>query len=92
MNIWTGEARVIAELCNGDIEATTARIAAWMETAADTQRDVDYYRSLVERCGEAIGEKAYTQDDGGIVPDVLCAKVPELVEEIVKACGEFEGK
>jgi hypothetical protein len=61
-------------------EAVAKRIAAWMETAAQYCRNADYYRGLVQKCGEVIGQEAYTQDDGGIVTDVLCAKVPELVE------------
>lgn len=58
-------------------------IAAWMETAAQAQRNCDYYRTLVERCGEALGESAKTDDAGKLHDDVLCAKVPELVEQLV---------
>ena len=61
-------------------EAVAKRIAAWMETAAQNQRNTDYYRGLLERCGKAIGDRAYTQDDGGKTEDVLCAKIPEIVE------------
>jgi hypothetical protein len=56
---------------------------AWIDTAAQFQRNVDYYRELVVRCGKAIGIEAYLQDDGGMSDDVLCDKVPELVECIV---------
>ena len=64
----------------------------WMETARQNQRNTDYYRDLVVQCGEAIGKEAYIQDDGGIVEDVLCAKVPELVREIVRrGKGEENG-
>jgi hypothetical protein len=64
-------------------EAVAKRIAAWMDTAAQAQRNVDYYRSLVVRCGNALGDAARTADDGGRSEDVLCAKVPELVEALV---------
>ena len=61
-------------------EAVAKRIAAWMDTAAQNQRNTDYYRGLLERCGVAIGSEAFTQDDGGISEDVLCSKVPEIIE------------
>ena len=54
----------------------------WKEIAKQNQRNADYYRGLVIRCGEAIGKAAYIQDDGGVVDEVLCAKVPELVEKL----------
>jgi len=60
-------------------------IDAWMDTAVQNQRNADYYQGLVVRCGEAIGEPAYVQDDGGIVDEVLCAKVPELVEALMRS-------
>lgn len=64
-------------------EAVSKRIAAWMDTSAQAERNVGYYRGLVERCGKAIGEAAYIADDGSRSGDVLCAKVPELVEKLV---------
>ena len=64
-------------------EAFAVRIAAWMDTAARSQRNTDYYRGLVVKCGEAIGKDAYVQDDGGVCDEVLCAKVPDLVRELV---------
>ena len=92
---WIEEARQIAAQCWCDpdtentemdpilAEAVAKRIAFWMETAAQNECNTDYYRGLVQRIGRAIGQDAYTQDDGGISEDVLCAKVPELVETIV---------
>ena len=71
---------------------------AWMSTAAQYARNSDYYRGLVIRIGKAIGESAYTADDGSRSQDVLCAKVPELVEAILRhpataksadRCGEL---
>lgn len=61
-------------------EAVAKRIAAWMDTAAQCARNEAYYRGLVVRCGKAIGERAYIADDGTRSQDVLCAKIPELVE------------
>ena len=94
-NIWIDEARGLAAQCWCDketeniemdvnlCEAVAQRISFWMDTAAQNQRNTDYYRGLVERCGKAIGDKAYTADDGGKHENVLCAKVPELVEILV---------
>ena len=65
-------------------EAVAKQISAWMEISAQNQRNTDYYRGLVERIGEAIGHEAYVQDDGGVCEDVLCAKVPELVDRLLK--------
>jgi len=89
---WMDEARMLAAQCWCDpetentemdvvlCEAVAKRIAAWMDTAARNQRNTDYYRGLVVRCGEAIGESAYICDDGTKSQDVLCAKVPEIIE------------
>ncbi len=90
---WIEEARVIAAQCWCDEdtqnitmdlflgEAIARRIAAWMETAAQNQRNTDYYRELLEKCGEAIGDQAYIADDGTRSEDVLYAKIPEIVAE-----------
>jgi hypothetical protein len=92
---WMEEAMQIAAQCWCDPEtedremdvvlgkAFAKRLAFWMETAAQNQINCDYYRGLVVRCGEAIGKDAYIQDDGGVCDEVLCAKVPELVEDLV---------
>lgn len=91
-NIWIEEARQAAAQCwsdpetvktvmNPDLcEAVATRIAAWMDTAAQNQRNADYYRGLLVECGEAIGDQAYIADDGSISDAVLCAKIPELVD------------
>jgi len=94
LETWLPEARQLAAQCWCDdetqnremdvilAEAVAHRIAAWMDTAAQAYRDADYYRGLVIRCGKAIGKEAYIADDGGVHDEVLCAKVPELVEKI----------
>ena len=61
-------------------KAVAKRIAGWMDIAAQNQRNTDYYRGLLVKCGEAIGDQAYIADDGSKSEDVLCAKIPELVE------------
>ena len=89
---WIEEARQFAAQCWGDpetadremdavlCEAVAKKIAVWMETAAQNQRNADYYRGLLVRCGEAIGDRAYIADDGTKMQDVLCAKIPEIVD------------
>lgn len=93
---WMDEARQIAAQCWCDddtkdrvmdpalAEAVAKRIAAWMDTAAQAQRGVDYYRDLVVACGKSIGTAAYICDDGTRSDSVLCAKVPDLVEDLVR--------
>lgn len=89
---WLPEAQEIASQCWCDPEtkdkemdivlgnAFAKRLAVWMDTAAQNQRNTDYYRGLLVRCGEAIGGRAYTANDGTRMEDVLCAKVPEIIE------------
>lgn len=89
---WMDEARQIAAQCWCDeetkyiemdvnlAESVAKRIACWMETAAQECGNTDYYRGLLDRCGRAIGDRAYTCDDGSISEDVLRAKIPEIIE------------
>ena len=91
-NIWIEGARQLAAQCWRDpetihiirhislCEAVAKRIAHWMEIAAQNQRNTDYYRGLLVKCGEAIGDKAYIADDGTRSEDVLCAKIPEIID------------
>lgn len=55
-------------------------VAAWREDCAREVENKEYYRGLVERIGRLYDPQCYTADDGRRHPDVLCAKVPELVE------------
>ena len=56
----------------------------WIDTAKQHHRNEDYYRGLVVQIGEMFGEIAHVSDDGLVQEDVLCAKVPELVEQALK--------
>jgi hypothetical protein len=58
------------------------QIEAWAETARQQLRNTEYYRGLVVSIGELFGEEARTADDGTVMEDVLCAKVPELVRHL----------
>ena len=56
----------------------------WLETARQESNGREYYRSLVAKIGEMFGAAAMTCDDGTVVDDVLCAKVPELVSAALR--------
>lgn len=57
----------------------------WMETAAQLSQGADYYRGLVVKIGLMLGDAAFIADDGSRSQDVLCAKVPEIVEARLRA-------
>jgi hypothetical protein len=59
----------------------------WKEEARQYAKNAEYYRGLVIRCGKAIGKEAFIADDGTVSEDVLCAKVPEIVEEMCATNG-----
>jgi len=89
---WMDEARILAAQCWCDpetehrdmdavlCEAVAKRIASWMQTAAQEHRNTEYYRDLLVRCGKSIGDRAFIADDGTRSKDVLCAKIPEIIE------------
>jgi hypothetical protein len=66
------------------VEAIAKAVMGWIVLAAEMNDAKDYYRNMLVEIGEACGKEAYIQDDGGIVDEVLVAKVPELV--ISKLC------
>ena len=76
-----------AENARLELEAENARLETerdnWIETAREYANNADFFRSLVVKCGVAIGAESYIQDDGGISEDVLCIKVPTLVEKLI---------
>lgn len=66
-------------------EAVARRIAAWMDTAAQAQRNADFYRGLVDECAKHLGPRAFTADDGTLLQDPVRLRVPELVAELARA-------
>jgi len=47
----------------------------------DSKENMDLAMEIAAQCwGEAIGDRAYTADDGSVRDSVLCAKIPEIVE------------
>jgi hypothetical protein len=55
----------------------------WEGFAAQGQRDIEYYRGVLDQIGDLLGIAAYTSDDGSIQDSVLCVKLPELVAKLV---------
>jgi hypothetical protein len=58
-------------------------VTALVGDAAMFSRSSDFYKDIVRKCGESIGEQAYICDDGSKSDCVLALKVPELVAELV---------
>lgn len=78
---WSELGREIHKKDNTLIETIARRIAGWMDEAARAYRNSEYYRGLIERCGRAIGDRAYQCKDGSRSEVVLCAKIPEIIEK-----------
>lgn len=53
----------------------------WIETARGEHVASRYYRGIIERIGKMLGPEVYIQDDGGLVSDVLIAKVEEVARK-----------
>lgn len=70
-----------ADLAYAIVGKVRALVGAWRDTAKYHLRNEEYYRGLVARVGEMLGEEAYVSDDGSRQQEVLCAKVPELVQK-----------
>lgn len=70
------------EVINETISRLEAERDGWKETAAMFGRNADFYKGLIERCGKAIGKRAYTDDCGCVGESVLALRVPEIIEEM----------
>ena len=91
---WMAEARMVAAQCWCDdatkhrvmdpalAEAVARRIAAWMETAMQAERNAAFYREILDRCAANLGllaPLAFVADDGSITDAPLRLKIPALV-------------
>ena len=91
---WIDEARIAAAQCWCDdetsdrvmdpplAEAVARRIAAWMDTAMQAERNAAFYRVVLDQCAANLGPlapRAYLADDGSITDAPLRLKIPELV-------------
>lgn len=56
------------------------QVEGWMESAASFGKGRDFYRSLITQMGEAIGQRAYTSDDGSVQSEPLALRVAEIVQ------------
>lgn len=73
-------------------QAFAKRLEAWMDTAAQEQRNADFYRGLVDKCAEQLGpvrDQSYIRDDGSVADSPLRAKVPELVAKLATAARKW---
>lgn len=76
------EAREALKMANKLLEDATREKETWKELAKQATWSAEYYRDLIVKCGEHLGVAAKTADDGTIQSDVLCEKVPELLEHL----------
>lgn len=53
----------------------------WEDEAGRFCRNETFYRGLLEKIGNLFGKEARTSDDGSVQQDVICLKLPELVEK-----------
>lgn len=65
-------------------DACAYKLAYWIDKVAQNQRNAEYYKSLLDRIGKAIGERAYTPDYGSMSIEVLYDKLPEIIENDYK--------
>jgi hypothetical protein len=56
---------------------------AWVASAMQFHKNETYYRGLVVSIGEKLGPDAYVSDDGSVQQDILCAKIPEMIERLI---------
>jgi hypothetical protein len=54
---------------------------SWKDTAAQAQRNTDYYVGLLDQIAALLGEAAYVSDDGSKQDTPVRAKMPGLVKE-----------
>lgn len=72
-------------------ERLKQEIENWKATAAQAQRNTEYYRGIVDRIALMLGEDAFTCDDGSTSTSPLRAKVAELVAERLLRLRDLEG-
>lgn len=66
-------------------EAVARRIATWMHNSATFSDNADFYRGILHQCVDNLGplkDKAFIQDDGGVVDQPLVLKIPGIVAEL----------
>ena len=71
-----------------ELARANSKAQKWRVEAEQTADNRDYYRSIVLEIGEFFGAAARTSDDGSIQQNVLCAKVPSLVRDLLNATNQ----
>ena len=85
---WCDEETSSIEMNTALAEAVARRIAVWMGTAAQEERNAKFYRGLLDECAKHLGPDAYTADDGTVMDEPLRLKVPELVAALADTANE----
>ncbi len=80
---WCTETTSMIEMDVRLAEVFAQRLAAWIDTAKQSQRNADFYRSLLDDCAQHFGQAAFTADDGTVMDDPIRSKLPELVASLV---------
>lgn len=56
----------------------------WQQMAFAFHNNYEYYVSLLDKIGKSFGKISYISDDGSIQQDIIRAKLPELVKQLIK--------
>lgn len=59
-------------------------VDGWQEIAEQHYRNETFYRDLLMQIGAILGPEAHRADDGSVSDEPLCAKLPEVVRNLVK--------
>lgn len=90
---WKAEAERWRSIAQNRDGGTYVRVVAernnWKDSAEGFLRDVNYYRNLVLRVGQLLGEEVKVCDDGVNCGEILVDKVPEVAQKTLFQYGEF---
>lgn len=75
------------EMSEADLE-----LSAWRETSEQNLRNAEFYRGICNEIAEALGEGAYTADDGSVYDSPLALKLPPLVRELTAVDWEAKAR
>jgi len=72
-----------------EVAGLKRQVSGWEEDCRRHTRNEFYLRGLIEKIAEPYGILAMTSDDGSVQQDVICLKVPELVNATTKEREEL---
>jgi hypothetical protein len=61
------------------LRAERVRTAAWEQTAAQNQRNADFYRDLLDQVADHLGPDVFRANDGSLADCPLRLKIPDMV-------------